>query len=65
MKVTIFVTLSDIFFKICWRSFPIKSYKPPLYKHSYYLASKLLNIFGMHVKHKQKKIPDVQNKEVI
>jgi hypothetical protein len=55
MKVTIFVTLSDIFFKIFkflrTRS-PIKSSKSTLNGHFYFLASNLLNISGMHVKNK-------------
>jgi hypothetical protein len=58
MKVTIFVTLSDNFFKIFkifWLLFPVKSSKPPLKGYFYYLASNLLNMHGMHVKHQHKK----------
>ncbi len=55
MKMTIFVTLSDNFFKIfkifSTRS-PIKFSKSPLKGHPYYLASNLLIILGMHVKSK-------------
>lgn len=54
MKVTIFVTLGDNFFKIFkifWRLFSIKSSKSPLQGHFYYLASNLHSIYGMHVKH--------------
>jgi hypothetical protein len=55
MKVTIFVTLSDIFFKIFkffQTRFPIKFPKSPLNGHFYFLASNLLNISGMQVKNK-------------
>jgi len=55
MKVTIFVSLSDNFFKIFkifWPLFSMKSFKSPSQGHFYFLASKLLNICGMHVKYK-------------
>ena len=55
MKVTIFVSLSDNFFKIFkffGLLFPLKSLKSPLQGHSYYLASNLHDLYGMHVKNK-------------
>lgn len=54
MKVTIFVSLSDNFFKIFTPPFPMKSSQSPLQEHFYFLASNLLNIFGMHVKYNHK-----------
>jgi len=53
MKMTIFVILSDTFFKIFTFSrtrFLPKSSKSPLNGHSYYLASNLLKELGMHAK---------------
>jgi len=58
MKVTIFVILSDTFFKIFkfyWPRFPIKSSKSPSNGHFHYLASNLLYISGMHGKNKHQK----------